>query len=135
MSNRDDVALVNDSLERCSRRQEFFETFYRRFSASSDEVQAKFAGTDLRTQTRALRESFYLLFRAVGGEPDAWQDLELRALRHDRNHLDIRPELYDAWLDCLLETIENSDPKFDATIEAAWRRTMQKGIDFMIARY
>jgi hemoglobin-like flavoprotein len=135
MSDKHDVELVNDSLERCTRRQEFFETFYRRFSVSSDEVQAKFAGTDLKTQTRALRESFYLLLRAVGGDPDAWQSLELRAIRHDRRHLDIRPGLYDLWLECLLETIRIFDPKIDAAIEAAWRRTMQKGIDFMIARY
>ncbi|MEX2122608.1 MAG: globin [Woeseia sp.] len=135
MSDQDDVELVNDSLERCTRRHEFFEAFYRRFSESSDEVAAKFAGTDLRGQTRALRESFYLLLRALGGEPDAWQSLELRALRHDRRHLDIRPGLYGLWLECLLETIRSFDPKVDATIEAAWRRTMKKGIDFMIERY
>ena len=136
MSDTNDIELVNDSLERCTRRrQEFFEAFYRRFNASSDEVAAKFAGTDIKTQARALRESFYLLLRAVGGDPEAWQGLELRAIRHDHRHLDIRPGLYDLWLECLLETIRDFDPKADAAIEAAWRRTMQKGIDFMIARY
>jgi hemoglobin-like flavoprotein len=136
MSDTDDIELVNDSLERCTRRrQEFFEAFYRRFNASSDEVAAKFAGTDLKTQARALRESFYLLLRAIGGDPEAWQALELRAIRHDRRHLDIPPGLYDLWLECLLETIRDFDPKVDGAIEAAWRRTMQQGIDFMIARY
>ena len=136
MSDERDIELVNDSLERCTRRrQEFFETFYRRFIESSDEVSAKFADTDIRAQARALREAFYLLFRAVGGDPDAWQGLELRAIRHDHRHLDIRPGLYDLWLDCLLDTIRDFDPDVDASIEAAWRRTMQQGIDFMIARY
>jgi hemoglobin-like flavoprotein len=136
MSSENDIELVNDSLERCTRRrQEFFEVFYQRFSESSDEVAARFAGTNLKAQARALRESFYLLFRAVGGDPEAWQGLELRAIRHDQRHLDIRPGLYDLWLECLLETIRDFDPEADADIEAAWRRTMQQGIDFMIARY
>lgn len=136
MSDERDIELVNDSLERCTRRrQEFFETFYRRFIESSDEVSAKFVGTDIRAQARALREAFYLLFRAVGGEPEAWQALELRAIRHDHRHLDIRPGLYDLWLECLLETVRDFDPEADAATEAAWRRTMQHGIDFMIARY
>ena len=136
MSSENDIELVNDSLERCTqRRQEFFEVFYRRFSVSSDEVAAKFAGTNLKAQARALRESFYLLFSAIGGDPEAWQSLELRAIRHDQRHLDIRPGLYDLWLECLLETIRDFDPEADAAIEAAWRRTMQQGIDFMIARY
>lgn len=136
MSKESDVELLNDSLERCMRlRQDFFETFYRRFIASSGEVAAKFDGTDMKAQSRALRQAFYLLLRAVGGDPEAWQALELRAIRHDSRHLDIRPELYDLWLDCLLDTVRDFDPQADAATEAAWLRTMRQGIDFMISRY
>jgi hemoglobin-like flavoprotein len=135
MTDRDDVELVNDSLERCTPHADFFATFYLRFRDSSEEVAKKFEGTDIRRQTRALRDSFYLLLRAVGGDPEAWQALELRAIRHDRRHLDIRPDMYQLWLESLVITIRDFDRELDAITEAAWRRVMKKGIDFMSARY
>lgn len=135
MTSQMDTELVNDSLERCSNQLEFFDSFYLRFRDSSDVIAAKFANTEARAQSRALRESFYLLLRAVGGEPDAWQQLELRAMRHDRKHLDISPWMYEVWLECLIETIHEFDPGIDSVTETAWRRIMQQGIDFMIARY
>ena len=135
MTDQTDIEMVNDSLERCGSPLDLFDSFYIRFRDSSEEVKAKFRNTDLRTQSRALREAFYLLLRAVGGDPEAWQHLELRALRHDRRHLDIGPWMYQLWLDCLLETIREFDPDFDSVTEAAWRRIMQRGIDFMIERH
>lgn len=135
MTNLKDVELVNDSLERCPNQLKFFEAFYRRFRTSSDSVAAKFEQTSVRAQSRALRESFYLLLRAVSGDPEAWQQLELRAMRHDRRHLDIHPWMYQDWLECLIETIRDFDADFDAETEDAWRRIMRQGIDFMIARY
>lgn len=130
-----DVELVNDSLERCSSQAEFFARFYSSFRDSSDEVAAKFAGTDARAQSRALRIAFLLLLQAVSGDPDAWQQLELRATRHDRRHLDIRPEMYELWRECLLKTVRECDPGADDLTEAAWGRVVQQAIDFMIARY
>lgn len=135
MADSRDVELVNDSLERCSSQTEFFARFYSCFHDSSDEVAAKFAGTDARAQARALRTAFLLLLQAVSGDPDAWQQLELRAIRHDRRHLDVRPEMYELWRECLLKTVRESDPGADAPTEAAWGRVVQQAIDFMVARY
>jgi hemoglobin-like flavoprotein len=135
MADQADIELVNDSLERCSNQPGFFDSFYLRFRDSSDVVTAKFDNTNIRAQSRALREAFYLLMRAVAGDPEAWQQLELRALRHDRKHLDISPWMYQVWLECLMETIREFDPEVDSATESAWRRIMQQGIDFMIARY
>ena len=50
-----DVELVNDSLERCPSQAELFARFYSRFRQSSEEVAARFAGTDAKGQARALR--------------------------------------------------------------------------------
>lgn len=130
-----DVELVNDSLERCPSQTEFFARFYSRFQHSSDEVAAKFQGTDAKAQARALRAAFLLLLQAVAGDPQAWQQLELRAVRHDRRHLDIRPDMYELWRDCLLETVREYDPDFDERTETAWRKVVQEAIDFMVARY
>lgn len=135
MVDSTDVELVNDSLERCSSQSEFFRRFFARFRDSSDEVAGKFAGTDERTQARALRTAFLLVLQAVAGDPQAWQQLELRAVRHDRRHLDIRPGMYEQWRDSLMATVREFDPAADARTEAAWRNVVQEAIDFMVARY
>jgi hemoglobin-like flavoprotein len=113
----------------------FFDRFYERFLGSSDEISGKFHEGDFEKQNRALRDAFYFLFSAMVGEPDAWQQLELSALRHSRNDLEIPPWMYAVWLDCLLETIREFNPAIDAQTEAAWRDVMAIGIKFMIERY
>lgn len=133
--NSEDLELVNDSLERCTPQAEFFEQFYWRFHGSSDEIAAKFEGTDAKTQARALRTAFLLLLQAIAGDPAAWQRLELRAIRHDRRHLDIKPEMYGLWKESLLDTVRDFDPRADARTEQAWRTVVQQAIDFMTARY
>ena len=132
---RKQIELVNDSFERCISHSNFFDRFYERFLGSSDEISGKFHEVDFEKQNRALRDAFYLLFSAMVSEPDAWQQLELRARRHSRNDLDIQPWMYAVWLDCLLETIREFDPAIDAQTEAAWRDVMAIGIKFMIERY
>ena len=129
------VELVNDSFERCISYSSFFDRFYERFLGSSDEISGKFHEVDFEIQNRALRDAFYSLFSAIVGEPDAWQHLEMRANRHNRNDLDIEPWMYAVWLDCLLETIREFDPAIDAQTEVAWRDVMAIGIKFMIDRY
>lgn len=135
MASAEDIELVNDSLERCTPQAEFFEQFYERFHDSSDEIAAKFAGTDAKSQGRALRTAFLLLLQAIAGDPAAWQQLELRAIRHDRKHLDIKPEMYELWRESLLETVREFDPRADDRTREAWRRVVQQAIEFMTARY
>jgi hemoglobin-like flavoprotein len=135
LASAKDIELVNDSLERCTPQAEFFEQFYERFRDSSDEIAARFAATDAKTQGRALRTAFLLLLQAVAGDPAAWQQLELRAIRHDRKHLDIKPEMYELWKECLLETIRDFDPRADDRTREAWRRIVQEATEFMTARY
>jgi hemoglobin-like flavoprotein len=81
-----------------------------------------------------LKISLYIMMLSSDAAGRAAQ-LEQLAQRHSRAELDIKPELYDLWLDRLLQTVREVDPKFDAPIEAAWRRVLQPGIDFMKSRY
>ena len=135
MVDAKDVELVNDSLERCPNQTDMFLRFYHRFHDSSDEIAAKFDGTNPKAQARALRLGFLVLMEAVAGDPEAWQQLELRAIHHDHNHYDIQPHMYEQWRECLIETIPEFDPKFDARTEQAWRNVVQEAIDYMVARY
>jgi len=129
-----DIERFNDSIERCARKPDFLRRFYVLFLASSDEVARKFERTDLKKQARMLRASLYTMMLAGGGS-ERFVDLERLARRHSRAELDIKPELYDLWLDRLVQAVAEFDPMFDPEIENAWRRVLQPGIEFMKSGY
>lgn len=133
-----DNELFNDSFERCmqnARAPGFLDRFYEIFIASSLEVAQKFLKTNFQNQVQALKASLCFLMMASGGSQEAMLHLEEMAQLHDRQHLNIRPELYDLWLTCLLEAVREYDKSFDTETELAWRRVLGFGIDFMKARY
>jgi hemoglobin-like flavoprotein len=125
------------SLRRCRASAGFLDAFYERFISSSEEIRDKFKNTDMQRQVRMLEDSLFVVANAVQGEEGspARGDLPRIAARHSRHDLDIRPELYDIFLDCLMATVRTHDTQFSAEVEAAWRETMAFGIDYMRARY
>lgn len=129
-----DIELFNDSIERCSSRPEFLTRFYTLFLSSSDTVAKKFERTDMRQQARMLKTSLYIMMMA-SSKSERVVHMERLARRHSRAELDIKPELYDLWLDRLVQAVKEFDPKFDLETETAWRRMLQPGIEFMKSRY
>ena len=128
------VRLCARSLERTSGTR-FLERFYELFVASSQEVAAKFAHTDFGKQRRAVKVSLYMMMSAALGHPEGDVHLARIAQRHSRAALAIRPELYDLWLDCLVQAVGEHDRAFSGETEGAWRRVMARGIEFMKSRY
>jgi hemoglobin-like flavoprotein len=125
------------SLKRCLAAPGFMEAFYERFIGSSEEVREKFRGTDMKRQVQAVADSLYVVANAVQGEegsPARW-GLRQIAARHSRSDRDIRPGLYDLWIDCLVETARAHDPQFDPALERAWRETLTFGADYIRQRY
>jgi hemoglobin-like flavoprotein len=133
-ATQQDIELFNDSLERTSGTP-FLERFYELFVAASPEVAAKFAHTDFRQQRRAVKISLYMMISAAQGLPEGNVHLTRIAQRHSRAALGIRPELYDLWLDCLIQAVGEHDRAFTAATERAWRRVLEAGIEFMKSRY
>jgi hemoglobin-like flavoprotein len=117
------------SLKRCLGAPDFLSSFYERFTASSEEVREKFRGVDMKRQARVLEDSLYVVAVAVQG------DLPRLAERHSRRDLDIRPELYDLWAQCLVETAHAHDPHWTDEVESAWRLTLASGVEYMRRRY
>jgi hypothetical protein len=68
-------------------------------------------------------------------DPGLTVRLERLARMHSRAELDIKPELYDLWLEKLVQSARESDPMFDVETETAWHRVLQPGIEFMKSRY
>ncbi len=125
------------SFERCrgiKARPPFFESFYYRYLNTDPRIASIFRNTDIQHQQKMLEKSFYrlLTFYATNNSDDYMESI---ASSHSRQHHNIAPELYDLWLDTLLETVEQFDPLFDDTIELAWRLILSSGITYMKFKY
>jgi hemoglobin-like flavoprotein len=131
----EDIAIFNDSFLRCQNKHGFIDRFYELFLASSEDIKAKFKNTDFNKQKMALRSSFYMMLLTVQGNAPAQRYLEEIANLHSRNRLNIKPEMYDLWLECLIKTVEEFDPRFDDQIERVWRYLMNQGIRFMQSKH
>jgi len=125
------------SLKRCLGTTEFLRDFYDLFMDSSPEVREKFKNTDFPRQTRILADSLFLMAVASESRSDAiaWKDLDRLAEYHSRAGLDIRPGLYDTWLECLLHAARRHDPEFSVEIEIAWRQALASGIEHLRSAY
>ena len=125
----DHIQRFNDSMDRIAG-SDFYDVFYQLFLGHSQEIADKFKNTNLIKQKLMLKRSVaYMLnfyIRKVPGDR-----LKNLAFMHSKKQLDIRPELYDVWLDSIVMALEQCDPKFNKDVEHAWRIIMQPGIDFM----
>jgi hemoglobin-like flavoprotein len=125
------------SLKRCLADTRFLHDFYELLMASSDEVRDKFSKTEFPRQTRVLADSLYLMAVASESTADAmaWKELDRLAVLHSREQLDIRPEFYGIWLDCLVKTAGEYDSEFSPETEDAWRSALAPGIEHLRSRY
>lgn len=129
-----DKTLFKDSLARCVSNGAFLDRFYALFLGSSEQVRDKFKNTHLPNQKIILKASLYIMETAADSATPPAALTEL-AKKHDRTHYDIKPELYDIWLDCMVRAAKDSDPQFTAETESAWRNTMRPGVEVMKSLY
>lgn len=129
--DREHQLIFNDSFQVCYANPAFIDRFYQHFIASSDEVRAKFANTDMKVQMRMMKKSLaYMML--VNRNPDPIRDT---AIRHDKKHMNIPPRLYTLWLEAMIEAVKECDPQFSEATEEAWRESLQPGISLMIKTY
>ncbi|MGI9284147.1 MAG: globin [Pseudomonadales bacterium] len=115
-------------------RSDFFKSFYDRFLSDDKEIAQRFANTDMDRQQSMLKKSFYKLFAFyASGQTDDY--IRHIAEQHDHKHLDVRPEFYDRWLECLIGTVNQYDEAFSEDVELAWRLVMTPGITYMKFKY
>ncbi len=133
--DRETIARFDASLARCLAEKAFLTRFYELFVESSPAIAEKFRDTDFQRQRRAMGASLYVLVLALEQGEAAMIYLKQVALQHSHKDLDVPPEMYDAWRDCLLQSVKEYDPLFSDEIEQAWREAVQFAINFMRERY
>ncbi|MDH5326676.1 MAG: globin [Gammaproteobacteria bacterium] len=112
----------------------FFDIFYDKFITASDIVAEHFRNTDMQRQREMLEKSFYSLF-IFYATSNANDYLDKIAKQHGKHALNIPDELYDIWIDCLLETVKELDPEYTPEIELSWRLVLSAGIVYMKYKY
>ena len=135
--NRDSAArdVASASYQRCCDLPGFFESFYSRFLAACPEAAPRFAHTDFARQNKLLRHAVGLLLifpKQSEVEPTL---LTRIAERHSRRDLGVPATLYPPFVDSLIATVKQYDPAFTSELEDAWRRTVEKGVSYMVSRY
>jgi len=134
---RDSAArdIASASYQRCCEDPAFFGAFYRNFFAVCPEAEPRFASTDFERQSKLLRHAFGLLL-IFPKEPEAEPTLLTRvAERHSRRDLNVPPSFYPPFVDSLVATVKQYDPACTPQVEDAWRRTVEKGVRYMVAKY
>ena len=130
-----DHAIVEASYDRCLENDGFYDTFYEKFLAKSEEIPPMFANTDFRKQKQMIRMSVRMLVRLGEGKDSTKLAISKLGESHSRRQHNVRPELYDLWLDALCESIAQHDPEYTPKLEQQWRDAMQPGIEMMISMF
>ena len=126
---------VRTSLERCEASGDFGEVFYDKFLNSSPEVPTLFSGTDFPRQKQLLRDSVHKLVSGDVSDPILCHELEHLGRIHGRRGRNIRPALYELWLDSLCETVGALDPGWTEALEQKWRARLRPGMQIIMAAY
>lgn len=131
-SNNDDVFL---SFGRCTLKKDFFEDFYNDFINRSPEIKTMFTNTNMTKQRQLLKDGISYMIMFAKKSATGTAKMEQIAQLHDRQHFNVRPELYALWLDALLDTVKRHDPQYTPEIRKSWIATMNIGLDLFKKQY
>lgn len=112
----------------------FFDVFYERFINSSPVVKEKFKNTDMKRQRAMLEKSLHYIAYLFTSQ-EIYSYIQEIAELHNKKNLNIAPELYDLWLESLIDTVREFDSNFDDDVELAWRLSLARGIAYMKFMY
>ena len=126
---------LSSSYGKLSMQGTFFDRFYEVFLNSHPAIKPMFAQTDFATQKQLLKKTITWLVMNARGSAMAAEKLREVAVIHDKDHVNVRPELYRYWTESLIQVIKEHDPKFDSELETLWRDSIRKGIDVFVAHY
>jgi hemoglobin-like flavoprotein len=128
--------IVRPSFERCCEQgPEIFDTFYASLADHVPGIGAMFAKTDMQRQNQLVRAGIGTLIDYACGDVAAEVELARLGTLHDRQRLNVSPEMYAGWVNALMEMVVEYDPQRTDTIEAGWRELLAPGIALMIAKY
>ncbi len=121
--------LFNESFESVNlNRAKFYELLFDKFVGSSLLVKEAFKNTNMHKQREMVEEAFIHL---VDFSADKKADTYLVELAEMHTKLHIHDELFELFIESLLSTLEECDPRFTEEHAMAWRVMLSPGVEFM----
>jgi len=131
----DQVAIVRESYGRCLLVPGFLDLFYERFLDKSPLISEMFKHTDMKRQKKVLRSGISNLISFAQEKPTGKIAIEKLSLTHNRNNLNVNPNMYRFWIMALLEAVKATDPKWAPELKYAWRDVLSKGVQAIASAY
>lgn len=126
---------VKNSFGRCVRDEKFFDRFYEIFLHSEPSIAPMFKKTDMAKQKQLLRQGVSMLLMLDDNSASARMAVDKIAETHGpKGQINVPTKLYPYWIDSLVATVKECDPKFTTTLEREWRAALQRGVDYIIAK-
>ena len=123
--------IFQESLERATRAEHFYQSFYQRFMADSPETQALFEGRDMARIQKKLRMTLQMVTDTSNGLPGL--DMYMGLLGRIHTRLNISQNQFEQWRKALIDTAEECDPQFTVKTRQAWEMSIDKVIGKMQA--
>lgn len=129
-ASHDAIQRTRDSLGRCVDCKTFLQRFYEIFIGASPDIAELFRETDLERQKAVLRDSLYVMLVAAGTEKGpAHDEVERLSARHVE--LGVTAEMYDVWIDSLIQAAREHDTHFTDALERDWRTSFGGPMELM----
>ncbi len=129
------ATTVQASFKRCEQAGDFAEEFYSIFLNASTEIAPLFASTNFESQRTLLRGTVFMMVMKDIDDQRAHGHFEKIGQSHARGQLNIKPELYEVWLDSLCQTVKQLDPEWTEELEEHWRQKMRPAIALITSMY
>lgn len=130
-----DFQDVQASFGRCALNPDFLDAFYKKLMTTSPEVAMLFRNTDFKRQKKVLQMSINMLITHAMGTGIMVDYLQQVGEIHSRRGLNIAPHHYLTWLNSLMQTVKECDPKYTPQLEQAWRACLNPGIELIKSKY
>ena len=108
------------------------ERFYKALLDADPRMKTLFQHTDFKRQRELFIHGVLMLIEYADGKPLGEMAIRRLGELHSRKRINVTPDLYPIWVNCLMEALERLDPEFSPALDRQWRETLQKGIDVMI---
>ena len=109
--------------------------FYEKYLGRYPEVGRFFAETDMAHQAVMLRMALTMVEQYYSNRYQAMEEyLRIVGFRHKRR--EIRPNLYDDWRDCMLDTLQEfHGDDWSEALEQQWTEAIDLAVDRMLEGY
>ena len=125
--------VFQSSRNRCLMNPQFISYFYRLLFRTSPEMEGLFDAVNMENQQKMLETALVELADFENFSPEKleyWLDLS-----NNHHEIHIKQEHFEAWMRCMLQSVEEHDPEFNDKIKEAWRIKLEQIIGLMTLMY